>query len=62
VIQIQNNTGEFMEWTEIINHPSLRDLPFKIETNEWNKVVLSPITNKRGALKVPNRSIIWFNK
>lgn len=40
-----------MNWNEIINHPSLQDLPFKIETNEWRQIVMSPITNKRGCLQ-----------
>ena len=35
-----------MEWQDVLEHPSLRDLPFKIETNEWGQVVMSPATNK----------------
>lgn len=41
-----------MEWNEIINNPSLRDLPFKIETNEWGQIVMSAATNKHGILQV----------
>ena len=41
-----------MEWTEIINDPSLRDLPFKIETNEWGQIVMSAATNKHGILQM----------
>ena len=26
-----------MEWEEVVKDPSLKDLPFKIETNEWGK-------------------------
>lgn len=40
-----------MEWTEIINNPSLRDLPFKIETNQWGQIVMSAATNKHGILQ-----------
>ena len=40
-----------MEWTEIINNPSLRDLPFKIETNEWGQIVMSAATNKHSFLQ-----------
>lgn len=31
-----------MTWEEVCAHPSLRNLPFKIETNEWGQVVMSP--------------------
>ncbi|MGH9940461.1 MAG: Uma2 family endonuclease, partial [Blastocatellia bacterium] len=31
-----------MTWEEVCAHPSLKDLPFKIETNEWGQVVMSP--------------------
>lgn len=37
-----------MEWREIVEHPSLKDLPFKIETNERGQIVLSPATDTRG--------------
>ncbi len=40
-----------MEWAEIINNPALRDLPFKIETNEWGQIVMSAATNKHGILQ-----------
>lgn len=42
---------KFMEWSEIIAHPALRDLPFKIETNEWGQIVMSAATNKHGILQ-----------
>lgn len=31
-----------MNWQEVIAHPSLQNLPFKIELNEWGQVVMSP--------------------
>ena len=31
-----------MTWQEIIEHPILSSLPFKIETNEYGQVVMSP--------------------
>ena len=30
-----------MEWREVVEHPSLKDLPFKIETNEWGKIMMA---------------------
>jgi len=41
-----------MTWDEIINHPSLRDLPFKIETNKFGQILMSPATNKHGVLQL----------
>ena len=32
-----------MNWSEVCAHPSLRDLPFKIELNEWGQIVMSPV-------------------
>ncbi len=40
-----------MTWDEIINDPSLRDLPYKIETNKFGQILRSPATNKHGMLQ-----------
>jgi len=32
-----------MDWAEVVNHPSLQDLPFKIETNEFGEIVMNPV-------------------
>ncbi len=37
-----------MNWSEVIDHPQLKDLPFKIELNEWGQIVLSPANNRHG--------------
>lgn len=31
-----------MQWKEVVADPNLRDLPFKIETNEWGQIVMTP--------------------
>ena len=31
-----------MEWSEVVEHPALRDLPFKIELNEFGEIVMTP--------------------
>lgn len=36
-----------MEWIEVINHPNLQNLPFKIELNERGEVVMNPFKVKR---------------
>lgn len=30
-----------MDWAEVVNHPSLQDLPFKIETNEFGEIIMT---------------------
>jgi len=32
-----------MQWGEVCEHPSLRDLPFKIETNERGEIVMNAV-------------------
>jgi Uma2 family endonuclease len=34
--------GDKMTWQEIVNNKDLANLPFKIETNEFGQVVMSP--------------------
>lgn len=31
-----------MQWSEIVADPTLKDLPYKIETNEYGQIVMSP--------------------
>lgn len=37
-----------MTWQEVVDEPTLQDLPFKIETNEYGQVVMSPASNRHG--------------
>ena len=37
-----------MTWDEICNHPDLRDLPFRIESNRWGQIVMHPPHNDHG--------------
>lgn len=38
-----------MEWSEVVEHPSLQDLPFKIETNENGEIIMNPVKLKHSA-------------
>jgi Uma2 family endonuclease len=38
-------------WNEIVRDPSLRDLPYKVETNSRGKIVLSPHRNRHSFLQ-----------
>ena len=40
-----------MTWDEIINDPTLQNLPFKIETNRFGQILMSPATNKHGSIQ-----------
>jgi len=35
-----------MNWQEVCTHPALRDLPFKLETDRWGHIVMSPASNR----------------
>ncbi|HPE60773.1 MAG TPA: Uma2 family endonuclease [Thiolinea sp.] len=37
-----------MEWSDIINDPTLQNLPFKIELNRFGKLLMSPASNRHG--------------
>ena len=37
-----------MNWEQVCASPHLQDLPFKIETNRYGQVVMSPATNWHG--------------
>lgn len=35
-----------MEWREVVEHPSLQNLPFKIELNEYGEIIMNPVKIK----------------
>lgn len=37
-----------MQWKDVVANPHLQDLPFKIETNEWGQIVMSPTRLQHG--------------
>lgn len=41
-----------LRWAQVINDPTLRDLPYKIELNAWGKIEMSPASNRHGRLQV----------
>lgn len=40
-----------MNWQEVCADPALRDLPYKIELNEWGQIVMSPASNRHGIMQ-----------
>jgi Uma2 family endonuclease len=41
-----------MNWQQVCEEPSLQDLPFKIELNEYGQVVMSPASNEHGRFQM----------
>jgi Uma2 family endonuclease len=37
-----------MQWSEVLAEPTLRDLPFKIELNQWGVIEMSPASTWHG--------------
>ena len=40
-----------MTWDDVINNPFLKDLPFKIETNQFGQILMSPASNLHGSIQ-----------
>ncbi len=40
-----------MEWTEICSDPLLNNLPYKIQTDQWGNIMMSPASNEHGILQ-----------
>lgn len=49
-----------MNWQEICDNPLFQNLPFKLETNRWGQIVMSPATNQHGLYQA--RMIRWLAK
>ena len=41
-----------MQWSEVLRDKSLRDLPYKIELNEYGQIIMSPASNQHGFMQV----------
>ncbi|MEE4359719.1 MAG: Uma2 family endonuclease [Desulfococcaceae bacterium] len=37
-----------MNWAAICENPLLKELPFKIQTDRWGNIIMSPATNEHG--------------
>lgn len=40
-----------MNWQEVIEHPALQDLPFKIELNERGQILMTPVKVRHSAFQ-----------
>lgn len=41
-----------MDWAKVISDPLLRNLPYKIELNEYGTIMMSPASNRHGNLQM----------
>lgn len=41
-----------MNWSDVLADPSLQDLPYKIELNQYGAIVMTPASNRHGHLQV----------
>jgi hypothetical protein len=41
-----------MDWQEVCEHSSLKDLPFKIELDEYGRIIMSPAKLYHSALQI----------
>ena len=48
-----------MNWQEVCEHPSLQDLPFKIETNERGEIVMAPVKVVHSAYQGKISFFLW---
>ena len=49
-----------MDWQEVCDNPLFNDLPFKVETNRWGHIEMTPASNGQGLYQA--RIIEWFAK
>jgi len=40
-----------LNWQDICAHPALQDLPFKVETDRWGHILMSPASNRHARLQ-----------
>ena len=41
-----------MNWQELCDSTAFKDLPFKVETDQWGKIEMSPASNEHGLYQV----------
>jgi Uma2 family endonuclease len=47
-----------MQWSEVIDSPYFKNLPFKIELNRYGKIEMTPASNKHGRLQSHNGALL----
>lgn len=47
-----------MKWSEVIDEPTLQNLPFKIELDRFGKILMTPRSNRNGMIQSELSSLI----
>ncbi len=47
-----------MNWQKVCDNPVFQNIPFKVETNKWGKVVMTPGSNEHGIYQA--MMVEWF--
>ena len=48
-----------MQWSEVLSNPHLQNLPFKIELNEFGKLLMSPASNLHDFVQGRVATTLW---
>ena len=48
-----------MQWSDVLSNPLLQNLPFKIELNEFGKLLMSPASNLHGFIQGRVAATLW---
>ena len=48
-----------MQWSEVLADPTLRNLPYRIELNEYGKIVITPASNRHGSTQSRISRRLW---
>jgi len=48
-----------MQWSDVIKHPQLQNLPFKIELNKFGKLLMNPASNQHGRIQGRLAALLW---
>jgi len=48
-----------MQWADVLSDPTLANLPYKIELNEYGKIVMTPASNKHGSVQSRVARRLW---
>jgi Uma2 family endonuclease len=56
--RLHDSGAQTMNWQEICAHPALKDLPFKLETDRWGHIVMSPASNRHSWLQAEIQTLL----
>jgi Uma2 family endonuclease len=61
-LKAETRETDIMQWAEVLADPTLRDLPYKIELNEYGKIVMTPASNRHGNIQSHIVRKLWTER